>query len=149
MFKFKLSSYFKSASVRTGEPSKGSDAVNSFNMKHCVPASDPSQLHPVLIEKLVVAQRLAGFQFMFTSAFRSKSYELSKGRNGSSSHCKYDANENPASLAADISTIDSHTRYKVLGACLLAGFPRIGVGKSFIHVDIDETKPHPIVFHYY
>ena len=87
MFKFNPSNYFKSASTRTEESTMVNDAVNFLNMKHCVPASDLSQLHPVLVEKLFVAQRLAGFGFMFTSAFRSKSYELSKGRSGSSSHC--------------------------------------------------------------
>lgn len=84
---------------------------------------------------------MAGFQFTITSAFRSQSYERSKGRKGTSSHCK--------GLAVDISTRDSHTRFKVVTACILAGIPRIGIGKTFVHVDIDETKAHPIIFHYY
>lgn len=112
-----------------------------LDLSKCSPECQLSDLNPVLVENIILAQKFAGFQFTITSGFRSQSYERSKGRKGSSSHCK--------GLAVDISTIDSHTRFKVLGALILAGFPRLGVGKTFIHADIDETKAHPIVFHYY
>ena len=88
-----------------------------------------------------MAQKMCGLQFTLTCAYRSQAYERSKGRKGSSSHCK--------GLAVDISAVDSHARFKIVAGLLLSGFPRIGIGKRFVHADIDETKAHPIIFHYY
>lgn len=117
------------------------DSLFSLNFKNCTPSSSVEDLNSKLVDTLILAQKMAGFQFTITSAFRSQVYERSKGRKGTSSHCK--------GLAVDISTRDSHTRFKVVCACILAGIPRIGVGKTFVHVDIDESKAHPIIFHYY
>lgn len=116
-------------------------SLESLSFKYCSPASCAEELDSNLVDMLILAQKYAGFQFTITSAFRSQVYERSKGRKGSSSHCK--------GLAVDISTRDSHTRFKVLVAAVLAGIPRVGVGKTFLHLDIDETKAHPIIFHYY
>lgn len=112
-----------------------------LDFSSCVPKCEEMDLHPELCELLRRAQHLAGFRFTITSGFRQKTWEYSRGRNGSSSHTK--------GLAVDISTIDSHTRYKVLVALACVGVPRLGVGKNFVHADIDETKAHPIIFHYY
>lgn len=116
-------------------------ALSTLNLSGCVPSCKLEDLNPSFVEKLLFAQRYAGFQFTITSAYRSQGYEREKGRKGDSSHCK--------GLAVDISTCDSHTRYKVVLACAMAGIPRIGIGKNFVHVDVDETKAHPIIFHYY
>lgn len=115
--------------------------LKELDFRHCVPACSIDKLNPRFVDKLLLAQAYAGFQFTITSAFRSQEYERSKGRKGTSSHCK--------GLAVDISTKDSHTRYKVLLACHLAGICRSGVGETFLHVDDDETKAHPIIFTYY
>lgn len=114
-----------------------------LDFSHCVPACDVSQIHSELADKLRSMQELLGWNMQFTSGFRPKSWELSRGRSGSSSHSK------TPGLAVDVSTRDSHTRYKVVIAAGAVGIPRIGVGKNFVHLDIDETKPHPIMFHYY
>lgn len=115
--------------------------LSVLNLKYCVPACKVDDLNPVFVDSIIMAQKMAGFQFTITSAYRSQVYERSKGRKGSSSHCK--------GLAVDVSTRDSHTRFKVLLAAAYSGIPRIGVGKTFLHLDIDETKAHPIIFHYY
>lgn len=116
-------------------------ALSTLNLSGCVPSCKLEDLNPRFVEKLLFAQRYAGFQFTITSAFRSQAYEREKGRKGDSSHCK--------GLAVDISTCDSHTRFKVVLACHMAGICRSGIGKNFTHVDDDETKAHPIIFHYY
>lgn len=112
-----------------------------LNLKNCVPACSVEDLNPQLVERLIMAQKMCGEQFVITSGLRTQAYERSKGRKGTSSHCK--------GLAVDISTINSHLRFKVVGALVLSGFPRLGIGKTFVHADIDETKAHPIIFHYY
>lgn len=115
--------------------------LGEINLAQVVPSCSISDLNPKLVDTLRLAQGMCGFQFTITSAFRSQVWERNHGRKGSSSHCK--------GLAVDVSTIDSHTRFKVVAAAIYAGFPRIGIGKRFVHLDIDETKAHPIIFHYY
>lgn len=115
--------------------------LSELNLKYCNPPCEVSDLHTELVDRLILAQKMCGEQFTVTSGFRSQAHERSKGRKGSSSHCK--------GLAVDVSAINSHLRFKIVAALLYAGFPRLGIGKTFIHADIDETKPHPIIFHYY
>lgn len=115
--------------------------TEKIDLSSAVPACKESDLNPHLVSLLKSAQALCGFQFLITSGFRSRSYELSKGRSGSSSHCK--------GLAVDIGVNDSYERYKVLLSLGFLGAPRLGVGKTFIHIDIDETKPNPIMWTYY
>lgn len=115
--------------------------LSELDLRQCVPACEPSALNPALIDAIIMAQRMCDFQFTITSAFRSQEWERNHGRKGTSSHCK--------GLAVDVSAIDSHTRFKVVAAALYAGIPRIGIGKRFVHLDIDESKAHPIIFHYY
>lgn len=115
--------------------------LSRLDVSTAVPKCELSDLNPKFVETLILAQRMCGIPFTITSAYRSQAYERSKGRKGTSSHCR--------GLAVDVSAIDSHTRYKVLLGAALAGVPRIGVGKRFLHLDIDETKAHPIIFHYY
>ena len=110
-------------------------------LSSCVPKCTQEELNPILVEKLRYFLCFLRFEPTITSAYRSPGYERSKGRKGDSSHCN--------GLAVDISAIDSHIRYKIVSAALQAGFPRIGIGKNFVHLDIDETKAHPIIFHYY
>lgn len=120
---------------------KNLDSLLSLNLKYCTPKCDISELSSVLVERLILLQKYIGFQLTITSAYRSQSYERSKGRKGTSSHCR--------GLAVDVSAKDSYTRYNVVVGAALAGIPRIGVGETFVHLDIDETKPHPIIFTYY
>lgn len=122
-------------------PSTNKFDPTKLDFRSCVPACSEKDLNPVLVEFLRRAQHLAGFTFAITSGFRTKAHELSRGRSGSSSHTK--------GLAVDISARDSHARYKILLALGCVGISRLGVGKDFIHADIDDTKPHPIIFHYY
>ena len=117
------------------------EKLNELNFVHCTPHCTEADLRPAVRDAIIMAQKMCGFQFTITSALRSQEWERNHGRKGASSHCK--------GLAVDISTIDSHTRFKVVASLLYAGFPRLGIGKTFVHADMDETKAHPIIFHYY
>lgn len=73
-----------------------------------------------------------------TSGLRSPTENSSVGGVPTSSHLK--------GLAIDLNCPDSKTRFKIVFSALIAGFKRIGIGKNHIHLDIDETKPFPIIF---
>lgn len=80
------------------------------------------------------------YRLRISSAFRTTAYELARGRDGSSSHCK--------GLAVDIFCKDNKERFALVSTALKLGFVRIGIGKSFIHLDIDGEKPDPRIWLY-
>jgi len=98
------------------------------------------------VRKLDEARELAGIPFRITSGYRTEAYHNDLKKRGyqtspTSAHKK--------GLAADISTRDSITRFKVMNALIQVGFKRIGVGKNFIHADIDESKTQNVLWTYY
>lgn len=125
------------------------DKLDVLDMSKCVPACKVEHLDSRLVARLLHVQRLIGFPLIPTSGFRTLEWEKAKGRSGKSSHCHRDKDGNAASLAIDVAVKDSFERFKILFACLYCDIPRIGVGKTFLHLDIDSSKPHPIIFHYY
>ena len=97
------------------------------------------------LELLDEAREIAEIPFKITSGYRTKEYneDLIK-RNFpaslSSSHLK--------GLAADISVKDSKSRFIVFNSLLLAGFTRIGIADTFIHVDLDTDKKQNVIWTY-
>ena len=78
---------------------------------------------------------------IITSGYRCEEHNREVGGKGTSSHLK--------GLATDIKCENSSYRFLLVGALLKAGFKRIGIGKDFIHVDLDPDKPQNIVWNYY
>lgn len=84
------------------------------------------------LQCLDLARDIAGIPFVINSAYRTKEYELSKGRSGTSSHCK--------GVAVDLRCSNAFDRYHIVRSLLCVGFRRIGISKYFIHVDADDSK---------
>lgn len=91
------------------------------------------------LNKLDKARSIAGLPFKINSAYRSPDHPLSI-KNPSSSHIK--------GLAVDISVTDSRTRFIVVDALIKAGFNRIGIADTFIHVDFDLDKSNKVIWTY-
>ena len=51
-------------------------------------------------------------------------------------------------LAVDCKALTSSDRYRIVVAALGAGFERIGIGKTFVHLDIDPSKPQGVIWLY-
>lgn len=94
-----------------------------------------------LVYKLDEARELAGVAFKINSACRCEKHNSSKEVGGEldSSH--------PRGLAVDIKVLSSAHRFLILKSLLAVGFNRIGVYKTFIHCDIDKTKPQNVVWY--
>jgi|TARA_R110001632_G_scaffold52524_8_gene130196 uncharacterized protein YcbK (DUF882 family) len=84
---------------------------------------------------------LAGIPFKVTSGFRTEKHNKKIKGVLNSSHLK--------GLAVDISAKTSQERYKIINAAIKIGFKRIGIGKSFIHLDADKTKAQEVMWDYY
>ena len=100
-----------------------------------------SNMNYEFLEKLDKAREIAEIPFKITSGYRTKEYNedlIKRGYKASrnSSHLK--------GLAADISVKDSKSRFIVFNSLLLAGFTRIGIADTFIHVDLDHDKTDSI-----
>lgn len=99
---------------------------------NCTPSCSIDDMDKGFMDRLETARAYSSVPFVITSAFRSREYELSHSRSGSSSHCK--------GLAVDIRCYSDQWRFIIIQSLLRAGFRRIGVYETFIHVDCDSSK---------
>ncbi len=67
-----------------------------------------------------------------TSGYRTEVRNRQVGGKVNSSHL--------IGKAADIHAPTSMVRFRIIAALVAAGFTRIGIGRTFIHVDNDSTK---------
>ena len=90
-----------------------------------------------LEKKIDKARKKAGIPFVVTSCCRCEKHNKEEGGSETSSHI---TDEYKPCEAIDISVDDSLTRSIILDALIAVGFTRIGIAKTFIHCDVDNTK---------
>lgn len=105
-----------------------------------MPACSLSDMDEEFMTMLDAARDIAGIPFIVNSAYRSKDYEKKKGRSGASMHCE--------GRAVDIKCYTNADRYRIVTACFMAGFRRIGIGSNFIHVDNGYPDASPLIWLY-
>lgn len=105
------------------------------------PSCSIQDMSASFLSRLDQAREYAGVPFVVNSGFRTLEHEKKQGRDGSSSHTK--------GIAVDIQAMTLRDRYLILQGLLKAGFTRIGVGETFIHVDGDPDKDQDAIWHYY
>ena len=93
---------------------------------------------PLLAERLDSARYYAGIPVLITSGFRCPKHNANVKGSPTSSHMK--------GLAADIATPTDGMRCRVVGGLLDAGFTRIGVYPTFVHVDCDPDKRQQVMW---
>lgn len=90
------------------------------------------RMNDLFLKRLDQACGHARIPFVINSGYRTEAHNRRVGGTSNSSHLK--------GLAADIKCVNDEQRSKIVNALIKAGFNRIGIAKSFIHVDIDGTK---------
>lgn len=108
--------------------------------KACKPACSLQDMKQSTMDRLDRARGLAGIPFVLNSAYRSQQWELSKGRTGNGAHT--------TGRAVDIRCNTSWNRMKIVEACLKAGFRRIGIGDTFVHVDDSPNLTQDVIWIY-
>ena len=93
-----------------------------------------------LISMLDVARKKYGKSMAINSGYRTIEHNKSVGGAPASSHLK--------GLAVDIACTTSSDRFKLEGILREVGFTRIGMGSTFIHVDIDKEKTQKVLWTY-
>ena len=90
--------------------------------------------------KLYAARQLSGCAYLITSAMRCEEHNKASKGSPNSSHLE--------GWAIDIHTNNSVVRWRVLYGVVMAGFRRVGMANTFIHVDNDPAKPEGVVWLY-
>ena len=99
-----------------------------------------SKMNPEFLQRLDNARTLAGVPFKINSGFRTKTHNEKVKGVKDSSHC--------LGFAADIHANDARSRLLIVSSLLKAGFNRIGIANSFIHVDNDPSKDKNCIWLY-
>jgi len=81
-----------------------------------------------------------GKPIKITSGYRTVEHNVKVGGVAGSSH--------RAGLAVDIEVLTSEDRFRLINLAMQCRFPRIGIGKTFVHLDIDTGKPLNIIWLY-
>lgn len=99
-----------------------------------------SFISDVLVSDLSKLEKALSFELQFSSGYRCAVCNKLAGGVPNSGHLR--------GKAADIKVPDSNTRFLIIHAALRVGFRRIGVGKNFIHLDVDDALPQNMIWVY-
>jgi len=114
---------------------------NESEFKRCAPPCSLQDMNQSMMKRLDYARKIAGIPFVINSAYRTPEYEKAHGRKGTSSHT--------LGRAVDIRCNTDENRFKIVGALQQAGFNRIGIGKTYIHVDDSPIHKPYVIWTYY
>jgi uncharacterized protein YcbK (DUF882 family) len=99
-----------------------------------------AKMQPKFMQMLDNAKAIAGVPFKINSGFRTEVHNAKVGGVKESSHCQ--------GWAADIAATSGTSKFQIVNALLKAGFTRIGIASSFVHVDSDPAKPAQVIWTY-
>lgn len=106
----------------------------------CTPSCFRTQINDDSLCRLDNARQIAGIPFVLSSAYRSPEWEKSKGRSGEGAHTQ--------GKAFDIVCRSSTNRWLIVFGALASGFRRIGISKTFIHLDDSVDLSNPCIWLY-
>lgn len=92
------------------------------------------------LQMLDIARQIADIPFKINSGYRTKEHNEKAGGKSDSSHL--------VGKATDIAYKDSRERYIIITSLQEAGFNRLGIAKTFVHVDNDQTKAPNVIWTY-
>lgn len=98
------------------------------------------KMHPVFLETLDKVREVARIPFFINSGYRTLEHNKEIGGATHSAHLR--------GLAADIKAEEGFQKYRIIQAALLLGIRRIGIGRNFIHLDMDPELPQNVIWTY-
>ena len=101
-----------------------------------MPIEQGGKMDKEFLFKLDEARMMAGTPFKITSGYRTEAHNKKVGGVKGSSHTK--------GCAVDIAINSGLQRSVIVCALAKAVFTRIGIAKTFVHVDLDKEKQQSI-----
>lgn len=99
-----------------------------------------SNMKPHVLRALDALREKVGFPLIINSGYRTEAHNTKVKGSIYSAHLR--------GLAVDIKAMSGRARYDIVVAALELGFKRIGVAKTFIHLDMDESLPGQCIWSY-
>ena len=118
-------------------------SYNNFDLLHCASpdrAGSQYKMNTRLLDIIENLGMLTNSFIVINSGYRTISHNKKVGGVAKSSHL--------FGGAVDIACHSSALRFLIVKYAIQLGVRRIGLGQNFIHIDIDESKPMDIIFHY-
>jgi len=97
-------------------------------------------INPNLLDHLNILRELLKRPLLITSGLRCEFWNEKEGGVPDSEHLVGDA--------ADIQCTTSKERFDIVRFSWRAGFKRVGIGKTFIHLDVSPTKTPEVLWLY-
>lgn len=101
------------------------------------------KVDPSFLWHLNLARDYAGIAFVVISGCRCEQHNKAEGGTEYSDHLCL-----PACEGADIYVENSLARFRIISAALNAGFKRIGVAKTFVHLGSRRNNPQNVLWTY-
>ena len=114
---------------------------SAAEFKKCKPACSIEDMDAGFLARLDAIREAAGIPLVLNSAYRSPDYEIKHGRKGTSAHT--------LGVAVDIRCNTYQNRYKIVRAALACGITRIGVAKTYVHLDASKSHAQEVIWDYY
>lgn len=106
------------------------------------PGSGAQNMNIEFVKMLEIIRERVGFALEVDSGCRCKAHNAEVGGKTDSAHM-----ETPCS-ASDIRVQDSVQRMAIVREAIAQGIKRIGIGESFVHLDMSFTLPQGVIWLY-
>lgn len=113
----------------------------------CRDGCGADQVSARLIDRLQAMRDEVHRPMLIRSGCRCRAWNLHEGGKPDSAHLTV-PEDGELCEAADLVAPDSATRFDLIGAAIIAGFRRIGIGPDFVHLDVDVHKPQEVLWLY-
>ncbi len=105
-----------------------------------------NKINLYFVDRLNEARKRAGVPFVINSGYRCKAHNAAVG--GVPATADSRGSSHLHGVAADIRADNSPARWQILDSLMEEGFTRFGIGKDFLHVDMDAHKPQGVIWVY-
>lgn len=112
----------------------------SRDQRFACPCCGKNWIDPRVVELVRRIEDRVGQRLKVTSGYRCEAHNKAVGGSPTSSHL--------GGLAVDVACDNSRLRYQVINAAIHEEINRIGIGRDFIHLDIDRSKDPRVVWLY-
>ena len=109
-------------------------------MEFACPCCGANNIKSEFIDKLESVRQIYGKPMYINSGYRCPRHNSAVGGVSESAHVD--------GVAADIGCTFATDRLKLVDIAISKGFRRIGIAKTFIHLDISESLPQDVLWVY-